>query len=106
MFTKPQHLEEKKGLNDKIKDHCGLLSAICFLPMSIEEGIANIGGVKLAKKAGVTGELLKKVQKANKISLISYSSLPIIAGLSIWTANKIKDIIYSVVTKKKKDEHC
>ena len=101
MFTSPKAPEEKKGINDKIKKHCGLLSALCFLPMAIEEGIANVGGIKLAKKAGVTGKLLKKVQKSSKISLISYSSLPIIAGLSIWTANKIKDIIYSSVTKEK-----
>ena len=78
-----------------VKDNCGLCATAAMLPLTIEEFIANIKGTKIAKKAGVTGELLKKVKKAHKISMISYGSFAIITGLSVFLASKLRDLICS-----------
>ncbi len=87
--------EEGQGLNDKIKNNCGVLSTLCMLPLTAEEFIANIKGTKVAEKAGVTGDMLAKVKKCHKISMMSYASGAIITGLSIFGANKIRDLICS-----------
>ena len=84
---------EKEGVLDKVKNNCGLLAFVCMLPYTIEEFIANIKGTGIAKKAGVTGDMLKKVKSAHKLSMISYSALALITAFSVWGGNKIRDII-------------
>ena len=95
MFTKQKPQDEKQSLNDKIKNHCGILTALSILPLTIEECIANIKGNNIAKKAGVSGDMLKKVKHAHKLSIISYCTLPIVSGLAIWGAKTMRDKICS-----------
>lgn len=92
--------EENQGLNDKIKNNCGLLSTLCMLPLTAEEFIANIKGTKVAEKAGVTGDMLAKVKKCHKISMISYAFGAIITGLATYGANKLRDFICTAKTPK------
>ena len=84
---------EKANFAQKIKNNCGLLALGCMLPHTIEEFIANIKGTDIAKKAGVTGEMLKKVKGAHKLSMIGYGAGALITAFSVWGGNKIRDII-------------
>ena len=93
LLTNKKNNGEKEGFNDKIKNNCGILTLICVLPHTIEEYIANIKGTTIAEKAGVTGEMLKKVRKSNKISMIGYGTSAVIAAFSAWSGNKIRDKI-------------
>lgn len=93
MLTNKRKPGEKERLVDKIKNNCGLLTTLSFLPLTIEECIANFKGTKIAKKAGVTGDMLKKVKLCHKLSAGSYCMSAIIAGLAAFSANKIRDFI-------------
>lgn len=90
---------EKTNIKDFIKNHCGLLTICSFLPLTIEEYIANIKGTKIAEKAGVTGEALKKVKAAHKLSIISYTVGALAVGIGAWAGNKIRDEICKLKTK-------
>ena len=80
-------------MGDFIKEHCGLLAAGAVLPLTIEECIANIRGTKIAKDAGVTGDLFKKVKNLHKLSAASYCLTPVFIGLSVYLASKLRDCI-------------
>ena len=95
LLTDKKEEGEKEGINDQIKKNCGWLTALSFLPLAIDECIANIKGTKIAQNAGVNGSMLNKVKKLHRISIINYCTLPIIAGLSAWGGNKIRDYICS-----------
>lgn len=100
MLTDPKN--KRKGpekdldkVDNFIKDNCGLCATAMVLPKTIEEFIANSKGTKIAKKAGVSGELLKKVKKAHNISRISYAAGAVVTGLSVFLASKLRDLICS-----------
>ncbi|MBR6126903.1 hypothetical protein IKQ21_04380 [bacterium] len=90
---------EKENILDKIKNNCGLLAFLCVLPHTIEEFIANIKGTSIAKKAGVSGELLKKIKVTHKVSMIGYGASALITALSVWGGNKIRDLICKLKDK-------
>lgn len=99
IFTDKKENDEKLNIYDKIKKHCGVLTMLTVLPLTIEECIANIKGTNVAKKAGVTGEALKKVKACHKLSIISYVGAMLTAGLGAWAGNKIRDEICKLKTK-------
>lgn len=100
MLTDPKNKRKDPEKNlDKvdnfIKDNCGLCATAMVLPKTIEEFIANSKGTKIAKKAGVSGELLNKVKKTHNISRISYAIGAVVTGLSVFLASKLRDYICS-----------
>ena len=101
IFTDKKEKGEKTNIYDNIKNYCGLLTACSFLPLTIEECIANVKGTKIAEKAGVKGEALKRVKNAHKLSIISYVSSMFIVGFGAWAGNKIRDEICKMKIKQK-----
>ena len=97
---KEKNGEDKKGFLGFLKKHCGLLAASAMLPLTIEEYIANVKGTEVAKKAGVSGEMLKTVKQVHKMSMISYTANLLIVGIGAHFASKIRDYICS---KRKND---
>ena len=97
MFTDKEKNSEKqdKSVRGFVKNHCGILTGLVTLPLVTEECITNIRGTKIAKQAGVSGEMLAKVVKSNKFSAIAYITTLPVAILSSWGANKIRDLICS-----------
>lgn len=83
--------DPRRGFNDFVKDNCGILATACMLPLTIEECIANYKGTGIAKRAGVSGDMLKKVVKIHKLSAISYCVGAAAIGLAAWAGNKIRD---------------
>ena len=82
---------KKKNVFDFIKNNCGKLTALVLLPTLIEESFANINGLKIAKSAGVTGELLKKVKNINKLSIFTYATTIFVRSSTIYLLDKLKD---------------
>lgn len=108
MTKNPKEKREKpKNVFDKalnfVKDNCGLVATAMMLPLTIEEILASIKGGKIAKKAGVQGDLLKKVQKAHKISMASYTAGAIATGVALFLTSKLRDFVYSKMTEKNKN---
>lgn len=101
MLTDKKAKDKKEGIKDKIKQNCGWLTALSILPLTTEECIANIKGAKIAQKAGVRGKMLNKVKKIHRLSILSYCSVPIIAGIAVWSGNKIRDYICSYKKENK-----
>ena len=98
MLTNSKEKREKpKDIFDKamnfVKDNCGLVATAMMLPLTVEEIIASVKGGKIAKKAGLKGDLLKKVQKAHKISMASYIATAIATGIGAQLASKLRDLI-------------
>lgn len=93
LLTDKKDPNQKQGLNDKIKNNCGTLAFLSFLPLTAEEFIANIKGTKVAERAGVTGDMLKKVKHCHKMSMLSYGFGAISIGLAAWGGNKLRDLI-------------
>lgn len=103
MITKPKNERKETGINKFfgfVKDNCALLAIGVMLPLTIEEIIASVKGGKIAKKAGLKGDLLKKVQKAHKISMISYIASAVATGLAVYLASKLRDFICSKACKQ------
>ena len=73
-----------------IKNHCGLLAGLSFLPIIAEEGIASINGAKLAKSI-LDKNMYKKVNKLNFFAFGSYVLGAITTGLCAELAVCIKD---------------
>ena len=97
----PKNEKEKKTPEGFIKNNCGLLATAAMLPLTIEETIANVKGTKIAEKAGVTGDMLKKVKNVHKMSIISYCTAAIATGVAVHCASKIRDAICSKKTNSK-----
>ena len=95
LLTNKNKDNEKPNFAQQIKNNCGILAFACMLPHTIEEFIANIKGTDIAKKAGVAGEMLKKIKTAHKLSMVCYGFGALITAFSIWGGNKIRDIICS-----------
>lgn len=94
-LTTPEN-KQNKNFFDKIdsfiKKHCGILATLGFLPMMACETSANFRGQILAKKYAPSD--LKLITKTHLYSLASYWTLPLIAGISVWTANKVKEKVF------------
>lgn len=88
--------EKPKNKADKfttfIKENCGKLTFLSFVPLMMEEGLASIRGNGFAKKL-LSPELASKVAKVNAFGFISYLTLAIFSGLGIYAGTKVKDAI-------------
>lgn len=78
---------------DFIKNNAGKLTVISLIPMLIDEARASIKGIKFAKEAGLSADLIKKVIKTNKIAYCTYLSAVVASSASILVGIKAKDSI-------------
>lgn len=101
LFTKPKPNETKdKNEFQKaayktgsfIKNNCGKLMALTLAPMVIEEGLASLRGQINAKRYLNKADL-KSVTKSHIHSFASYSVFAMTAGVAMYMANKIRDVI-------------
>ena len=80
-----------KNLTDIIEDNCGLIAFIAMLPTVLEEGIASLRGLNLAKKAGASKELQKGLKKVYLKAHATYSAKAVLGGLAVYASRKIMD---------------
>ncbi len=86
--------EEPKGVFDKvttfIKDNCGKLTTLAFVPVVAEELMATRRGNKLAKQL-LNPELYKKVVISNRFGAASYIFAALSAGVGAFAGSKVRD---------------
>lgn len=78
---------------DYIKNHVAILSALCFVPVVIEEAMASIKGIKFAKEAGLAKDLLNKMSKSYKVAFVIYAGGALATVGLIKAMVKVKDSI-------------
>lgn len=87
--------EEPKNAFDKvttfIKDNCGKLTTLAFVPIVAEELKASARGNKLAKQL-LSPEMAKKVVKSNRFGAATYILTGILAGVGAFAASKVRDL--------------
>lgn len=88
--------EEPKNAVDKvttfIKEHCGKLTTLAFVPVVAEELKASQRGNKLAKQL-LSPEMYKKVVKSNKLGAASYVLAAGAAGLTAFVGSTVRDAL-------------
>ena len=89
--------EEPKGMFDKVttfvKNNCGKLAFMCALPTVFEEALATAKGLKLAKGAGASEQMLKQIKVLNAKGLLTYIGVAVAMGVGTAVASKIRDMI-------------
>lgn len=88
--------EEPKTKFDKvttfIKNNVGKLVTLSFVPIVAEELMASHRGNQMAKKF-LPAEMFKKVRMTNRLGAATYIIAGIGAGLTAFTASKIRDLV-------------
>ena len=106
---KPQKNDSKiqKGA-DFVKRNAGILTAISFMPMVLEEGIASIRGQKLAKtlvkSKDLSKDIFKKIKITNLYGFTTYSLAAIAGYIGVKLAIKVKDTIQTNYENEQKSK--
>lgn len=94
--------EHKLSFSEKtvnfIRNNAGKLSFICMLPMFIEEGIASVKGIKIAKNY-VTAKTLESLKDCYKANQTAYGAKVFAIPLAIYAGVKIKDNFSEMIKK-------
>lgn len=92
LFPKKKAKGEKRNAYDFILDNCGKIAFLAMLPTVIEETMASHHGIKMAKKAGLSKDLIKNLKKFYSKALLSYGGYALVTGLSVYAASKITEV--------------
>lgn len=95
--TPDKPLKPIENTTNFIRNNIGKISAVSMLPILAIEISANFQGNKMARKADLPVEILKKVRNTHRLSNISYLTGTLLLAVSSSAAVKIKDYIYSKV---------
>ena len=93
LFSRQKPKGEPRNAWDYLQDNCGKIAFISMLPTVAEEALASYNGIKMAKKAGLDKSLVKNLRKFYGKALLSYSGYAILAGISVYAASKITEIL-------------
>ena len=91
LFTRPKPKEAPKTTGDFVKDNCGKIAFLGWLPTVIEEAMASYKGVKLARKSGVAEPLIKNMKKLYAKAFLTYAGRATATGLAVGAASMIMD---------------
>ncbi len=92
LFSRPKPKEAKRNIEDFILDNCGTIAFISMLPTVAEEALASHNGIKLAKQAGLSDNLVKNLRKFYGKALLSYVGYAVLTGISVYTMSKITQL--------------
>ena len=94
--AKKEENEQPKNKFDKattfIKNNCGKLAFLPFVPMLFEEGLASVRGTKAAKEFLSKGEF-KTLCKGNAAAWLTYLGMATAISLSAVIGSKVRDFI-------------
>ena len=91
LFSRHKPKEAPKDGMDFIKDNCGKIAFLGWLPTVLEEGMASYKGVKLARKTGLSEPLIKNMKKLYAKALMTYAGRATATGLAVGAASMIMD---------------
>ncbi len=88
--------EKPEGFFDKattfIKDNCGKIAFLGFVPILLEEGLASINANKLAKEV-LSPENLKKMNKLHATAWLTYAGLAAGGTTCVVVMSKVRDAL-------------
>lgn len=88
--------EKPQGTFDKVttfvKDNCGMLAFLGWLPSLLEEGLASIKGNKIASKV-LAPEQLKSLKKLHGKAWLTYAGMAVGAAVLATVGSKVRDAI-------------
>lgn len=91
LFSRPKPKEAPRNLGDIIKDNCGKIAFLCWMPTVIEEAMASYKGIKLARQSGVSEPLIKNMKKLYAKAFMTYAGRATATGLAVGAASMIMD---------------
>jgi len=91
LFSRNKPKDSDRNLWDVIRDNCGKIAVFAMLPTVIEECMASIKGVKLAKLATQDKSILKSIKGIYRKALMSYAGFMAVTGLSVFITSKITE---------------
>lgn len=90
-FSRPKPKDAPKTSGDFIKDNCGKIAFLGWMPTVIEEGMASYKGIKLARKTGLSEPLIKNMKKLLAKAWLTYAGRAAATGLAVGAASMIMD---------------
>ena len=91
IFSRTKPKGQPRNLTDIIEDNCGKIAFIAMLPIVLEEAIASIRGIKVAKKSGLESSLVNNLKKLYSKALLTYGARAVLGGLAVFASRKIMD---------------
>lgn len=88
-FSRPKPKDAPKDAGDFIRDNCGKIAFLGWMPTVIEEGMASYKGIKLARKSGLSEPLIKNMKKLYTKAFMTYAGRAVATGLAVGAANMI-----------------
>lgn len=92
IFSRTKPKGAPRNIMDIIEDNCGKIAFLAMMPTVIEEAVASYRGINLAKKAGVSENLIKNMKKIYLKAHTTYSGKAVLGGLAVFASRKIMDI--------------
>ena len=92
IFSRTKPKGAPRSFTDVIEDNCGKIAFLAMMPTVLEEGIASWRGIKLAKKAGASKELLNGMKKIYLKAHTTYTGRAVLGGLAVFASRKIMDL--------------
>ena len=83
--------EEKTSLAFKVRDNAGKIAFLGFVPLLIEEAMASIKGIKLAKMSGLSKSLIPNLKNIYAKAFFTYFAKAALTALSVGAANIIME---------------
>lgn len=108
-MLKPSEIEDSKNnssadkISSKLKKYCGVLGALSFLPIIVEEGRASMNGIKLAKSVEGEHRLSKPALKVLKNIYKRAFAFYIIRGLFLGLSVMLAGFAYNGLEKLSKN---
>lgn len=91
LFSRPKPKDAPKTSGDFIKDNCGKIAFLGWMPTVIEEAMASYKGVKLARKTGLAEPAIKNMKKLLAKAWLTYAGRAAATGLAVGAASMIMD---------------
>ena len=91
IFSRTKPKGEKRNFTDFIEDNCGKIAFLALLPTVIEEAIASIKGINIAKKVGIGGSALKSMKALYTKAFMTYLARASLTGLAVGASRIIMD---------------
>ena len=92
IFSRTKPKDAPRNVIDYIEDNCGKIAFLAMMPTVAEEAVASIRGINLAKKSGLSENLIKSMKKIYLKAHTTYSGKAILGGLAVYASRKIMDI--------------
>lgn len=91
LFSRPKPKDAPKSGGDFIRDNCGKIAFLGWLPTVIEEAMASYKGIKVARKSGIAEPLIKNMKKLYAKAFLTYAGRAAATGLAVGAAGMIMD---------------